>query len=224
MDSECKIFVGNVPFQCTQTEFRECFEKMKGFIKAEIVNKNDITMSRGFGFLTFDNKENAMNLIGNNKIIFKDRQLRFTEYVQNKQNNDGFEKENYFESNSENSEEDKLDLNEEKISLKQRNLLIVKNLPENFERNDLFEVFSNFGKIGRYFIMTDHETGIKKECGVVEIIDNEIYKNLLEKKTIEIDGGRKVEILKWKIKNFVNNQKNNDINKKKLFYNNQFFS
>lgn len=81
----CKVFVGNVPFQCTQQEFSECFESMPGFIKAEVINKINTPASRGFGFVTFDSYENAMALIESSSIVSssivcKDRILRFTKY------------------------------------------------------------------------------------------------------------------------------------------------
>src|SRR5437870_11420355 len=34
---ECKIFVGNIPYQCTQEEFEKCFQNINGFMKAEII-------------------------------------------------------------------------------------------------------------------------------------------------------------------------------------------
>ena len=48
-----KIFVGNVPFQCSKEEFTDCFNKYKGFLDADIVNRFNSENCRGFGFVTF---------------------------------------------------------------------------------------------------------------------------------------------------------------------------
>ena len=31
-----KVFVGNVPFQCTRDEFQECFKSLEGFETADL--------------------------------------------------------------------------------------------------------------------------------------------------------------------------------------------
>jgi RNA recognition motif-containing protein len=65
MNKTCKVFVGNVPFLCSQEEFQKCFEQMTGYIKAEIICSPGTDLSRGFGFVTFDSPENAKLLLGN---------------------------------------------------------------------------------------------------------------------------------------------------------------
>ncbi len=259
----CKIFVGNVPFQCNQTEFTECFEKMPGFIKAEIVFKNDMTISRGFGFLTFDSQENAKKIIGNNTVVFKDRTLRFTEYSQNKvinidQNhcNDTDIEDMLNQSNinlfanlqpitqlktSDVSDDYKQDKNIiKKLDIKQKNLLIVKNIKPDLTRENLYEIFSQFGQVGRHFIVTDHDTGNKKSYAIVEIIDDVVYENLIRQKDVKHDDCTILEVSKWKIKqsgycgnyssshtgNRLGNQcqNQNQLIKKRLFYNNDLFN
>ena len=34
-----KIFVGNVPYECSNEEFRECFRDMNGYITADVKRK-----------------------------------------------------------------------------------------------------------------------------------------------------------------------------------------
>jgi hypothetical protein len=80
METLYKVFVGNVPFSYNMKDFKECFENVPGFIKAEIVCKPNCENSRGFGFVTLDSENNMKNLIGKTDIQFKDRILRFTEY------------------------------------------------------------------------------------------------------------------------------------------------
>ena len=40
-ESYTKIFVGNVPFQCIEEEFKECFKDIPGFVDAEIVTRHN---------------------------------------------------------------------------------------------------------------------------------------------------------------------------------------
>lgn len=91
--SEYKIFVGNVPYHCTQEEFCSCFEDVEGFIKAEIVNVYKTTVSRGFGFVTVKTLQDANKLKTREDIVLKGRILRFTSYsdVQLKQFNVPYE-------------------------------------------------------------------------------------------------------------------------------------
>jgi RNA recognition motif-containing protein len=87
MESIYKVFVGNVPFSYNIKDFNECFKNVTGFIKAEIICKPNSDISRGFGFVTLNNEENARKLIGRTDIYFKDRILRFTEYYFQDKNN-----------------------------------------------------------------------------------------------------------------------------------------
>lgn len=176
----CKIFVGNVPFQCNQLEFTSCFEKMRGYVKAEIIYKPGTLVSRGFGFVTFDCSENAKDLL-DKTIIFKDRVLRFTQYVANMELSIPPEK-HIVPMQTESS----------------KNLLIIKNVGD-MTRNDVLDFFSNFGNVGKHFIMTDHETGISKNYAVVEMIDKDVYDCLLKVKEIK-RGEQNLEISRWKIK------------------------
>lgn len=239
MESECKIFVGNVPFQCNQNEFAKCFEKMQGFVKAEIVCKSDMTVSRGFGFLTFDTKENARKIIGNNSIMFKDRLLRFTEYIHTKDTREIHNEKNKmldYDSDDDmfNIYDEKLEdiikssqnTNEIKISIRQKNLIVVKNIKPETTREYLYNVFCKYGEVGRHFISIDQETGARKNYGVVEIINEEIFENLLKEKEIHIDG-MILELSRWKLNknnnyNNYNNQKSSF--KKKIYCSHELFS
>lgn len=176
---ESKIFVGNVPFQCTHGEFSSCFDKMQGFVKAEIIYKIGTNISRGFGFVTFDTPSNANELL-NKTVMFKDRYLRFTPYYVPNENQEKQTTHVQIETS--------------------KNLMMVKNV-ENLSREEIYNFFSNFGQVGKHFIMTDHETGIKKNYAIVEIIDNEVYNCLLKMKEVTY-GSEILEISKWKIKKY----------------------
>lgn len=223
----CKVFVGNVPFQCSQTEFNECFIKITGFIKAEIVYKSDTLNSRGFGFLTFDCQENAKSIIGNNTIEFKNRILRFTEYSQH---ND-IEKENflndklndhiqnsYFTDSNINTI---FSISNIKNGINNKNFLIVKNTGK-ITREILFDIFEKYGKVGRHYIASDRETGDSKTYAIIEMLNYHEYLSLLKQKKIKIDNNTILEISKWKkyipCKKILNNFTNIKEDKYKYFY------
>jgi RNA recognition motif-containing protein len=172
----CKVFVGNIPFQCDQDEFISCFENMKGFISAEIIYKPNSNITRGFGFVSFDTRENAKSLIANNNISFENRILRFSEYM--------------FDNWKEKEKNNKV-INT--IKLKKQNLLIMKGIDENITREKIYEIFSKYGNVGKHFIASDHETGIYKNYAVIEILDNNIFESLLDQKKID-----NYELVRWK--------------------------
>lgn len=222
-----KIFVGNVPFQCSQSEFSECFEKMDGFIKAEIVCKCNMEISRGFGFVTFDSPENAKKIIGNNSIQCKDRILRFTEYGsnENKQinehdvhkekidNNKLLYDNNLLCDNNFLCDNNLLSNNTQKY----KNFLMVKNVKNGMTRETLCQIFEKYGQIGRHFIVTDPDTGNLKSHAIVEVINQSSYDFLIKLKELKIDDSCTLEISKWKQKNVANkyNLSNGTFNKTK---------
>lgn len=80
VENGSKVFVGNVPFQCTREEFQACFSTMDGFITADIIRRYRSRISRGFGFVVFANQEQANSLLTREDIKLKDRTLRFSNY------------------------------------------------------------------------------------------------------------------------------------------------
>jgi RNA recognition motif-containing protein len=72
-----KLFVGNIPFDCKLTEFREAFKKYKGYVTADLINNSS---SRCFGFVILKNKECLEELLNKNNVFLKDRKLRLTRY------------------------------------------------------------------------------------------------------------------------------------------------
>jgi RNA recognition motif-containing protein len=189
----CKVFVGNVPFQCNQNEFRQCFENFEGFVKAEIIYKSNTNISRGFGFVVFDKQEHAQKLINRNDVMFKDRLLRFTKYSMT---------------------DKKMELTHtvDKMT-KQKNYLLVKNIPTTMTKEELKMIFSKMALIGRHFIVTNDETGLSKGHGIVEIIDDSMYKILVQERSITTHDGNTYELSKWKL---VKQQKEQKITKDDL--------
>ena len=74
-----KIFVGNVPYHCTKQDFDACFRNFDGYINSDIKNRTGTDISRGFGFVLFNNNENAKKIL-DKPILLKGRKLRISEY------------------------------------------------------------------------------------------------------------------------------------------------
>ena len=187
MNSDCKVFVGNVPFKCNIEEFNDCFKNMNGFIKAELCSQNNDDSSRGFGFLIFDTPENAKAVLNLKNIKFMDRELRFHPY-----NFENVKKISLSVSN---------DLSYMSLYnniLNNKNYIHISKLPPNTAREDLKKIFSKYGKIGKYFLMTDQKTGMLKNTAIVEIIENDIFEFLINKKAITYNN-HILEFSKWKL-------------------------
>ncbi len=159
--NNCKIFVGNVPYQCTQEDFEKCFEKVPGFIRAEIVPIQKTNLSRGFGFITMRSHVDAEKLKHRNDIIFKGRILRFTSYHQD---NFGLVQ-NY-----------------------SNNYVHVNGIPNGKNRNWLKDAFSDYEPIKKCFVMINHDSGERKRSGIIEVVEDSKYKSILAKKYHNING------------------------------------
>ena len=79
---DCKIFVGNVPFDCNNIEFRECFKHVNGYVIADLINM------RGFGFIELQNSHyRDLILNGNSNFFIRNRKLRLSIYDNSGKNN-----------------------------------------------------------------------------------------------------------------------------------------
>lgn len=181
-----KIFVGNVPFQCSNQEFINCFKDIDGFIDGEIINRHNTEYSRGFGFITLETEDAGKKLMARTDIICKDRVLRFADY-------------NFGEK----SQTDK-------------NYIFIKNIPRHMKRNDLIDIFSKYGDIGACFILTNTKTGISKGNGIIEIKDNEIYNLLIKNKYIDVSDYTTLYLTKWKNNFIVKTNKCKNANNKNI--------
>lgn len=167
-----KIFVGNVPYCCNQYDFENIFKNMEGFLNAEIVianSQNKNSFSRGFGFVTMKTKEYADILKQKNDIMLKGRILRFTEYQ------------------TDIIDRQKITNNQQKYN-EQYNYLLIDHIPSNKDKLWLKNTFINYGPIGKCFIMMNQNTGVTKNIGIVEILDDDKYKDLLSKRWYESDN------------------------------------
>ena len=149
-----KIFVGNVPFNCTQEEFELCFADVPGVFKADIVRGNHDD-SRGIGFVTMNSIGDAEDLKARNDIKCKGRSLRFYPY-QNNASKNAMESVN--------------------------NYVYIDGIPADKDREWLKTVFSEYQPFNRYFVALDHNTGQKKSTGFLDLIDDYKYDRLLGSK------------------------------------------
>lgn len=163
----CKVFVGNVPFNCTSEEFQGIFKNMTGYVNCELFMRQDKKMSRGSGYVTFGNESNAETLFKNG-MTFKDRELRFSAYQENK-----------------------------KETTQHTFKLFVRNIPETMKREELVKIFSKYGRVGMCRISHDPTTGNPRGFGTVELFNKDSFKQLLTQKTVE-HGGHVLNVYSFK--------------------------
>lgn len=175
-DQYHKVFVGNVPFDCNDTEFDNYLKSanIDGYVKGEIVSKHSSEQSRGFGFITIEGDDNAKKIIERNDINFKNRQLRFTNYVVSEK--------------------------QQKVhqGINGKNYILVSEIPDGFDRDSLRKCFEKYSQLGKYFICSDRNTGESKKCGIVEILDINTYNNLILMGQIATDSGEILKVAKYK--------------------------
>nr|ACI69486.1 Cold-inducible RNA-binding protein [Salmo salar] len=59
MSDEGKLFVGGLCFDTDETSLEEAFSKYGNIAKVDVVRDRETQRSRGFGFVTFENPEDA---------------------------------------------------------------------------------------------------------------------------------------------------------------------
>lgn len=189
--NEFKVFVGNVPYNCYQDEFSNCFNHLHGYKHCEVIIRPGTTLSRGFGFVIFDDKKDADVLLNTDKqIILKDRILRFSTY--NKIDlhfNPAF---SIGKSNMKNQCINDLQMNnmsDRSYSTGEQiqNFLYITGIDYQLTSTQLKKIFSKYGELGLCYINTDRSTGQSKCTAVVEFKDVKIAESLLSQKNINID-------------------------------------
>jgi hypothetical protein len=152
--SQRKIFVGNVPFNCSQEEFEGCFTNVLGVYKADIV-KGYRDDSRGIGFITMNSIADAEDLKTRDDIKCKGRTLRFYPYQNNVSKNTTDNSNNY---------------------------VYIDGIPDGMDRKWLKDIFSEYQPFHRYFVAVDLDTGERKTTGFIDIVDDYKYDRLLSSK------------------------------------------
>jgi RNA recognition motif-containing protein len=175
---EYKLFVGNIPFDCKNKDFKKCFQKYKGIISADLISNSSNNNSKCFGFVVFDNKDSLDNIIKENNVYIGERKLRLTRY---------------FEKNK-----------------STQNYIKLENIPSNITDIDIKKEFETYSEVGKCFVDMDRHTGKFKTTGIVEIIETEIFEQLLTLDIILINN-EQISMSRYsdKIINNNENRKNN---------------
>ena len=157
---ELRVFVGNVPFQCTTEEFVELFKDTPGFVNANVVKRYNSEMSRGFGYVTLDSNENLNNLLSKETLDFKDRTLRLSQYNR-----------------------------ETRRPVSRNNLVFVRNIPENTSEEEVSSLFTNsFVNVVNCSINLDRKTGKQLGSCIVEFSDRESCTKALSEREVDLNG------------------------------------
>lgn len=74
------IYVGNLPYGCTDSDLQELFEQFGEVASARVIMDRETNRSKGFGFVGMSNTNEAQNAIdGTNDVDFMGRNLRVNE-------------------------------------------------------------------------------------------------------------------------------------------------
>ena len=172
--ASCKVFVGNVPFDCSDQEFKDAFKMIDGCISAELIQRTQSNNTRGFGFITFSNNIQAINFLDKKeKIQIKERVLRFTKYHDSNDSD--------FITNN----------------LKKNNIF-VSNIPKDFENAEFINLFSKYGKILIGYINKNFSTQRKTNTGIIEYENIDSYNKVLDMKFIPLEDGNILNVSKYK--------------------------
>lgn len=157
-----KLFVGNVPFKCSDEEFTNCFNGVEGFKSADIIRHLFSDVTRGFGFVSFDTEEHLQNFITSApKIEIRNRQLRFTEYKKITEPKEKVTKQNSYE-------------------------LQLNNIPVNININEFNKILSSMGTVKKYKL-NKNNMGKLVGSAIIEVNDRGTYESLLDSSELKIN-------------------------------------
>jgi cold-inducible RNA-binding protein len=75
-----KLYVGNLPYSCTEHELRELFEQAGTVTDAAVITDRETGRSKGFGFVEMDTPEEATQAISQfNGYSMNNRQIQVSE-------------------------------------------------------------------------------------------------------------------------------------------------
>jgi len=78
--SQNRVFVSNVSFDCSSEDFFNKFKLLDGFVDAKLYRRYKSSLSKGFGYVEFNNKSYADKLLNSSDMTLNDRPLKFSEY------------------------------------------------------------------------------------------------------------------------------------------------
>ena len=166
-----KEFVGNVPFDCRDDDFKKVFKDKDGFVNAELIHRKKSALTRGFGFVAFDSREKATKLIQEGTMKIGTRELRFSAYDSDRKPRPRPQKET--------------DIGK----------LYVRNLPRELTILDFSAYFSKFGTLVNSYLITDSETRTHKGAGVLCYTTDEEATSVIEQ--VHFIGSNRLQIFRY---------------------------
>ncbi|MCW5588294.1 MAG: RNA-binding protein [Legionellales bacterium] len=79
-----KIYVGNLPYQLDESALQAAFAQFGEIIDVKVVKDRDTGESRGFGFITFSNRDEARNSLVMGGQMLENRKL-FVKFARERQ-------------------------------------------------------------------------------------------------------------------------------------------
>lgn len=182
-----KVFVGNVPFNCTSIDFERCFKGMIGYQTGEVIKRYNQTL--GFGYVVFDTKENGTKLMDGRDIIIKNRKLRFSEF--NFGNDESLRWSN--ENNIQNETDVERNNRDIPFPIQKNNFLFIRNVEKDLTEKELRSIFEKYGEMETCHINIDNTTKKSKGTAVIKYKDDKIYNDIIGDQ-IKIDDYEFIEL------------------------------
>lgn len=176
--SEFKVFVGNVPFQCSNEEFQRTFEGVEGYVSSQVVKRHNSDASKGFGFVVLSS-EQAMNSLINSseKYVIDDRELRFSPYNEDNHQSQGQSQERF----------------------RRRYQIFVPNLPSDMTEDVLKSEFSQFGTVLNSSVRTNSNSG--QTTGSISYGTIEEYQSALKDSQRSVAPFKKKQVIRRVVQN-----------------------
>jgi len=86
MCDEFKLFIRNIPYDCTQEKLENTLQNCVGY-KSCSINIDRSDNSRGNGIMIFDSAENGFVFLNENNIFIDDRRIKFMKYINKTKSN-----------------------------------------------------------------------------------------------------------------------------------------
>jgi len=93
MDSKNKLFIGGIPWSLTSETLKDLFSSYGEITEAIIISDRDTGRSKGFGFVTFTNEEDAQKALEMDGKEVEGRNI-MVNLAKPRENRDNFRKDN----------------------------------------------------------------------------------------------------------------------------------
>ena len=171
--SERTAFIGGLFIKSTEEEIKQHIQKLFPNLSITafgLVKRKNKEVSKGFGFMTFQTREELLFFI-KQKIIFKGKKIDIRE--------------------AQNYEKLKLNL-KDYFSCR----ILLKNLPKDLDDLGLKRLFSDKYKIQRAYVIKDCRNGISNGLGFVDFFSKQDVNHILQQSSMII-GNNLVELVRY---------------------------